>query len=179
MGASWKLEESRLIQLRQNSSAANADLLTLGSPGPPAGKIWIIVGLGYMPSVAETQVVSFQKYSGDMGVSFGLLNPISLNLNPGVATAIEQGMEYTLFPNEYIIIRRVTHTAGSTMGGYLQAIEIDQPLYTYEEPQVVNRQQRALSSIRTALAGGSARGSGGGERPGGGERGGGGRGIPI
>lgn len=174
----WKLEESRLVQQRTATSAANADSLNLGNPGVPAGKLWVVNAVGYYPSVAETQVISFEKYNGNFGSYFGLLNPVSMNLNPAQGTFIEQGMEYLLFPSEYLLIRRVTHTAGSSMTAYMQFIEIDQPLYTYDEPQIVQRQARAISSIRTRLGGGS----GGVAGPGSGSRSGGRRGggpLPV
>jgi uncharacterized membrane protein YgcG len=176
MGASWKLEESRLIQYRATSSAANADSVAFAA-GPPIGRIWVITGFSYFPSVAETQVVSINKSIPGVG-SFGLLNPVSLNLNPAFATFIEQGMEYTLFPGEILQVFRVTHTAGSTMTAQMQFVEIDQPLYTYEEPQEVVRQKRAVSSIRSAMGGASSRG-GGSESSRGGMGGGRGSGIPI
>jgi len=180
MGALWKLEESRLVQSRNISSAANAEILGFGSYPVPLGKIWVVLGFAYAPSVAETQTISFYKTNGV--ISFGLLNPISVALNPHLATFIEQGMEYTLYPGEYIICLRGGHTAGSTMAAYMQFVEIDQPLYTYEEPQLVKRQQRALSSIRTALGGGMGGRGGGGTPPGGPgvtHGGGGGTGIPV
>jgi hypothetical protein len=152
--------------------------VTVGYPGPPAGKIWIVTGFGYLPSVAETQIISMEKICGS-GSGFALLNPVSLALYPAKATFVEQGMEYTLFPNEYITVRRGTHTAGSSMTGVMQMVEIDQPLYTYDEPQVVKRQQRAVSSIRTALGGAAGRGSGAGTAPTGGRPGGGGGALPV
>lgn len=175
MGAFWKLEESRLVQQRGVSSAVNADLVDAATV--PAGKIWVVTGAGYMPDAAETQIISFYKM-GASGSAFCIFNPLSIALNPAMATFIEQGMEYTLFPGEYLRVRRAAHTAGSTMGFSFQFIEIDQPLYTYEEPQIIKRQARALSSIRTALGGGGGRGS---SPPVGGRggRGGGSSGIPI
>lgn len=177
MGASWKLEESRLVQFAGNGSAANADIVNITNPVPD-GKIWVIVGCGYYPSVAETQVVSFRKSCTKSGLYVALLNPVSLALNPAYATFIEQGMEYMLLPGEVIQVLRGTHTAGSSMNAWQQFIEIDQPLYTYEDPQTVKRQARALSSIRTALGGSVGRGSGGGA-VGRGGRGGGSSSIPI
>jgi uncharacterized membrane protein YgcG len=179
MGASYKLEETRLVQERTNTSAANDEQLTIGDPGPPEGKLWIVIAAGYMPSVAETQTICWLK-STRPGTTLSVLNPISMLLNPGRSTCIEQGMEYMLLPKEFFIVRRAAHTAASTMTAYIQFIEIDQPLYTYEEPQVVKRQHRALSTLRTALGGVGSRGGGGGREPGGGrEGGGGGRGLPI
>lgn len=177
MGASYKLEETRLVQWRTQVSAANSEELNLGYPGVPQGKIWIVLGITYMPSVNEAQLVSFEKYTN--GGYIVLLNPLTITLNPLSASFLEQGMEYMLLPGEYVRCRRANHTAASTMSGTIQFIEIDQPLYTYEEPQIVRRQQRALSSIRTALGGGAGRGSGGGERPGSGGGGGRGRGLPV
>lgn len=179
MGASWKLEESRLLQYRVIASAANADTVAFSAAPVPLGKIWIVLGFGYYPSVAETQTVSMAK-STPGGYVCGLLNPVSLNLNPAIATFIEQGMEYTLYPGEYINIYRVTHTAGSTMSAWMQFVEIDQPLYTYDNPIIVRDQKRALSSIRSAMGGVSSRA--GGSEPSGGRGGmGGGRGsgVPI
>jgi len=179
MGATWNLGESRLVQFRTSTSAANAEEVSCGYPGVPAGKLWIVLGFGYTPSVAETQVVNIQKYTPQGGY-MSLINPVSLNLNPSYATFIEQGMEYTMLPGEYLRVLRVAHTAGSTMTATVQLIEIDQPLYTYEEPQVVKRYQMARGSILQQLGGISGRAGGGtgtigtGPRPpgGGGGRGG-------
>lgn len=176
----WELCESRLVQERSNASAANADSLLCGYPGVPDGKLWIVLACGYMPDVAETQVVTFQKISSKSGSVFSLLNPSSMALNPARATFIEQGMEYLLLPGEYLQVRRGNHTAGSTMSVWMQLVEIDQPLYTYDEPQAVKIQKRAISSIRQQLGGGSGRGSVGPiSRPEGGGGGGGRRGEPI
>lgn len=153
MSGAWKLEEARLVQIREGSSAANANEFSYSAWAVPAGKCWVILACGYVPSVAETQVISFEKVDG-AGKIYGLLNPISLNLNPARATFIEQGMEYMLLPGEYLRVRRVDHTAGSTMNLSFSFIEIDLPLYTYDEPQVVKRQDRALSSLRQRLGGG-------------------------
>lgn len=170
MGVPWPLSEARLIQYRSNVSAANA--LSIGGTGPPPGKIWNVLAVSYMPSVAENQVVSFQKVIPGLYV-MALMNPVSLNLNPAPATPIEQGMEFFLLPGEYLQASRVAATAGSTITLSIEFIEIDLPIYSYDEPLIVHRQQRALSSLRTRLAGGSGRGSGGAEGPrGGGERGG-------
>lgn len=149
----YKLEETRLVQERSNASAVNADSVLLGYPGVPAGKLWVVLACSYMPDVAETQVITFQKLNAT-GTAFSLLNPVSLALNPARATFIEQGMEYLLLPTEYIRIYRGAHTAGSSMSAYMQIVEIDQPLYTYDEPQVVKRQEKAVSSIRQRLGGG-------------------------
>lgn len=152
MSGVWKLEEARLVQERSVSSAANADTLGLGVLVPP-GKCWVILAVQYMPDVAETQTIGFYKVTGT-GAVFTLLNPLSMALNPQRATFIEQGMEYLLLPGEYLLVRRGGHTAGSTMGLSIQFVEIDLPLYTYDEPQTVKRQARALSSIRSMLGGG-------------------------
>jgi len=173
----WNLSESRLVQVRSATSAANAESLSLGAPGPPAGKIWVVTACGYWPSVQETEVVSFAKTDQATGYYYALLNPVSLILNPALATFIEQGMEYLLFPHEYIAIKRAGHTEGSTMSANFQFIEIDQPLYNYEEPQVVKRQLRAISSIRQAF-GVATRGSRGGVVEGGGGESGGHHNLP-
>lgn len=179
--AFWKLEEARLVQVRSNASAADAEYVVVGTPGVPEGKVWIVTGFGYYPSVAETQTIQIEKV-GRSGNNFAVLNPVSLALNPACATFIEQGMEYTLFPGEYIRVRRGGHTAGSNMVCYMQLVEIDLPIYTYDEPQEVKRQSRALSSIRSRLAAASSRGgTAPGSAPGSpvGGRGGGGTSIPV
>ena len=174
MSEAYKNEEIRLIQERVSTSAADALYINIGTV--PEGKIWTVTCFGYRPSVAETQVVSFQKVTR-AGTTMALLNPISLNLNPAYATFIEQGMSYQLFPNEYIFARRVAATGGSTMSLWMQFIESDLPIYTYEEPQIVKRTARALSNIRQRMSGGGSLRGGGGEAPGG--PGGGGRGRPF
>lgn len=151
----FPLCEARLRQYRLAASAADAETVTL--QGPPAGKVWVIIGVGYMPSVAETQVISFKKVWTGVG-DFCLLNPISLALNPALATFIEQGMEYLLFPGESLAVHRGGHTAGSTMALNIQLVELDLPLYDYDEPQVVKRQVRAVSQLKEAA------GPGGGTR---------------
>lgn len=152
----WKLEEARLVQQRIATSAV--DGLTVGTAVVPEGKCWVITACGLVPDVAETRVVSFDKIarSGDL---FSILNPISLALNPMRATFIEQGMEYILFPGEQLLGRRSAATAGSTFSILIQFVEIDLPLYTYDEPQIVKRQKSALSTIRQRLGGGSGRAS--------------------
>lgn len=152
----WKLEEARLLQYRTATSAANAENLNIGG-GVPAGKCWVVTAFSYLPSVVETQTVSIVKIT-TAGYYFPLLNPLSMALGTHLATFIEQGTECLLFPGEYIQVIRGSHTAGSTMSAFMQLIEIDLPLYTYEEPQLVARQKRALSSIRTALSRGGGRG---------------------
>ena len=171
----WKLEEARYVQERSNTSAADSEFIVLGFPGVPRGKIWIVIAAMYRPSVAETQNCSWTKWTASG--PFALLNPISVALNPQTFTFLEQGMECILFPGEYLVVRRASHTAGSSMSASMQFIEIDLPLYSYEEPQIVKRHVSALSSIRTRLAGG--RGGGGGTVPSEGEpHGGGGGSLP-
>lgn len=177
MGISWPLTEARLVQERTSSSAANADTLSL-TPACPTNRVQIITACAYIPDVNEAQTISFYKVSSS-GAPLTLLNPISMTLNPARATFIEQGMEVFLLPGEYVLVRRGGHTAGSTMSATIQFIEIDLPIYTYDEPQVVNRQQRVLSALRTRLGGGAAGRSGGVEGPRGGGGGGGRTGIPV
>lgn len=150
----WTLEEGRLIQERGYNSAANATSVSFVYAPVPEGKVWIVLGFAYKPSVAETKTVGFSrilKSSSEVAV----LNPISLALNPMSATFIEQGMEYVLFPGEYIKVYRDSATAGSTMTITMEIIEIDLPLYTYEEPQAVKREKRSISSLRQILGGGT------------------------
>lgn len=154
----YRVEETRLRQSREIVSAADAH--TVASPVVPEGKLWIIHAASYKPSVSETRVVGASKYVPGLG-RCGILNPISLALNGDIgliATFIEQGMEYFLFPGEYIEWGRDDHTAGSTMVLSIQFTEIDLPLYTYDDPQTVKRQDRALSSLRTQLGGGGLAG---------------------
>lgn len=147
----WRLSEARLIQERSHGSAANDE--SLNGDIVPAGKVWIITAASYIPSAAETQLISFYKTTASTAV-YCLLNPISIALFPARATFIEQGMEYVLFPGESISVKRAAHTVGSSMNLFYQFVEIDLPLYTYDDPQTVKRQERALSSIRTRLGGG-------------------------
>lgn len=153
----WRLSDARLIQERLSSSAVAG--LTVGTSQVPEGKCWVILACGLMPDAAETRVISFVKITAS-GATFSLLNPVSLALNPQAATFIEQGMEYLLFPGEYIQGQRNAATAGSTLNIRLQIIEIDLPLYVYDEPHIVRRQTVALSSIRERLGGGSSGGGG-------------------
>lgn len=156
--ALWPLCEARNVQVFQATSAVNADNVAVGVPGPGRGKVWIVTGCGYRPDTAETQTISFTKVttlypSGAEYSTMALLNPVSLALNPARATFVEQGMEFILFPGEYIYVLRGNHTAGSSMHVWLQVIEIDLPLYTYDEPQIVKRADRALSTLRQSIAG--------------------------
>lgn len=152
----FDLAEVRLVQERLVTSAANAEQLNLTPV--PAGKVWIITGAGYSPDVSETRVINWEKITAS-GATYGLLNPISQALFPARSTFIEQGMLVYLFPGEYIVCRRDDHTLGSVMNIWLQFVEIDLPLYHYEEPQVVLRQTKAISTIRQQLGGGAGRGS--------------------
>lgn len=153
MNGFWKPGEIRLVQERTVTSGANDEYVAVGYPGVPEGKLWVVSAVSYMPSAAETQVIAFYKVS-KVSTQFALLNPISMSLNPAVATFIEQGMEYLLFPGEYLAVRREDHTVGSTMSLTIQIIEVDLPLYSYDEPQTVLRQERAVSSLRSRLGGG-------------------------
>lgn len=149
----WKLEEARLVQFRSATSGAGATNVSLAASPVPAGKVWVVLGFSYYPSAAETRTIGFRKITPS-GAQIALLNPLAMLLNPFMATFIEQGMEYLLFPGEYVYVDRDAATAGSTMTIQMQFVEIDLPLYTYEEPQEVKRQGRAISSLRARLAGG-------------------------
>ncbi len=165
----WPLNEARLVQYQVATS--NADDLSIGSGACPEGKVWFVIGCSYMPSAAETRTINFEKGSTRFTTSFGLINPVSLALNPARCTFIEQGMQQLLLPGEYIIVRRDDHTAGSTMTLSIEYIEIDLPLYTYDEPQVVKREQRAIGTIRRQIGqvgGGSVIRGGALSEPGGG-----------
>lgn len=176
----YKLEETRLRQVDSVTSAANADYVGM-SRYCPENKVWIVHKVGYTPSTTETQTVCFIVFDAIRSLRYGILNPISLTIGTAMtqqATCIEQGMELVLFPGENIYVTRGNHTAASTMTLSVQFTEIDLPLYTYEEPQVVKRQQRAISAIRSSMGGGfGGRGGGGGEA-GGATGGGGSRSLP-
>lgn len=174
----WNLAEARNVQERVSTSAADAENLALGFPGVPAGKVWCVLSASYMPTVNEAQLCGWTKATRS-GATAALLNPITLTLNPHRFTFLEQGMELLLFPGEYLGVRRGGHTAGSSMTAFMQFIEIDLPLYTYDEPQIVKRHVSALSSIRTRIAGGGGAAGGGGVVPPGGGPGGGGGGGPL
>jgi len=151
----WRLEEARLRIQVTTTSAANALNVTCPSNVCPDGKVRIITKYGYYPDATETQTVSFQVFDNGTSYNYGLYNPVSLALNPAFATPIEQGMEYILFPGQTIIVRRGAATAGTAMIACCEYIEIDLPLYTYDEPQVVKRQQQALSTLRQVVGGGA------------------------
>ena len=151
MPEAFDLCEIRLVQRVIYTSAANADNLSSGIV--PDGKIWTIIGLGYSPSVAETQTINIQKYERAGGY-LSLLNPVSLALNPAVA-GIDYGLTVQLYPGEFIRVLRGTHTAGSTMSFVMQFIETDLPLYDYIEPQAAARVKRFASSIAQRVSGGS------------------------
>jgi hypothetical protein len=165
----YNLGDIRLIQERISTSAADA--LVVNSATCPEGKIWTITAFGYRPSANEARLISFQKVTKS-GNAVAVFNPLSMTLNPAWATFIEQGLIYQLFPGEYIVCRRDVATAGSTMTCLMQLVESDLPLYTYEEPQIIKRQARAISSMRSRIAGSISRRGGGGEAPGALERGG-------
>ncbi len=157
MPEAWELQDTRLISTDNNLSAVNAELVTVGAPGPAPGKLWSVIAYGYYPSVQENQVVGIVKYNSRTGHYYGLLNPVALTLNPTMATFIEQGMTYLLLPGEYIYAYRLGHTVGSAMQVFLQYIETDQPLYEYVEPQVRKSINRFLSTIRPRMGGGGGR----------------------
>lgn len=166
----YESHDLRLVQERSNTSAADALFLQL--PACPEHKIWSVIGIGYFPSVAETQVVSLHKVSRS-GAYFGINNPTSFNLNPGIY-GVDQAAPFQLFPGESIIVRRVAATGGSTMSLKMQFIETDLPLYDYVEPQEALRQKKFASSIRKVMSrtGGAGGGSGAGGGFGGGRGGG-------
>lgn len=161
--------DARLVQERTATSAADALALQINAAVVPAGKIWVVIGVSYRPSVAETQVVGFDKVTA-AGNNMALLNPVSMNLNPCFATCISEGMLLYLLPGEYIVVRRVAATGGSTMVGRMQFVEYDMPLYDYIEPQAAARVVRVgqkLAERVSSLARGGGGGGGGGGVPGG------------
>ena len=83
-----------------------------------------------------------------------------------------------MWPGERINVRRGDHTAGSTMSLIINFVEIDLPLYTYNEPQVVKRQNRAISTLRQMISTRGAGGSRGGVVEGGGGESGGHHNLP-
>jgi len=149
----YPLDETRLVQERSFTSAANSDLVQ-ATGTVPDGKLWVITSIGYKPSVAETQTVSFFKITKS-GAYFSMINPLAMALNPQYATCIEDGLDVILMPGETIYCQRSAHTAGSTMICNSQFIEIDQPLYDYVEPQAAARVKRFASSIAQRVSGGS------------------------
>lgn len=158
----WDLKEARFLQFAYEVSPADATDITLGSHICPPEKARIFLNVGYMPTAAETRVIAFSKMT-KFGQELPLINPFSAALNPALATFLEQGNEEIFFPGEYLIVRRDDHTAGSQMKLWAQFVEIDLPLYTYEEPQRVRRAALALSSVRQAM--GIVGGSRGGGAP--------------
>ena len=162
MNQTYHLSEARLAQSLTRTSAADA--LNISLPAVPTGKFWNIIAAGLYPSVAETRLFFFERISA-AAWPFPLTPPISYALDTVIRLGLlSEGTELVLLPGESLGARRSVATAGSGITIYAQFIESDLPLYTYDEPQIVKRQARSISSLRSRLGGGIGRG--GGELPG-------------
>lgn len=181
MSATFETYELRQVQEVSQVTAADAVVMLLGYPGVPGNKFWTILSMAYKPSVAETKIISCDKTTRTGKVS-GLINPVSLLLNPAVFTACEQGMTMILLPGEYLQVRRDTATAGSTMIGIMQFIESDLPFAAYvEQLKKVVLTSRKHGAVYRSIGGGVTGPGGTPPSPGHGmvEGGGGGGGEPV
>ncbi len=150
-------EEGRFIQVKYATSAVDALLVPIGPV--PAGKIWTVLEAFLSNSCAaggENQYVWF-AVSPDGVLYYPVTTPeqhVVDASNGQYLPMLREGMELRLWPGEYLAARRGDHTAGSTIIIYARIIESDMPLYTYDDPQTVLRQRKAISSVRTRLGGG-------------------------
>lgn len=157
----YDIAEARFIQIRANASAANGLNVQVGPV--PAGKIWTILRAyatnDVAPAGGETQYYWFSIFDGTY--VFPVTRPVSQQVENAVAQyfpLLTEGLEIRLFPGDYLRAYRDAATAGSTISVFASFIESDMPLYRYDEPQIVKRQARSLSSVRQVI--GSAIGAG-------------------
>lgn len=170
----YQLGDAHFIILNTNNSAVNG-LVVASDPPVPQGKVWNILQAYAYSSIAETQNYWFSIYRH--GRPFPVTAPASAVVDPATDKfypCLREGLELRLYPGDTLRAYRDDHAVGSTLYIVLSYIETDLPLYTYDEPQVVYRQTKAISSFRSQLGGGAGRGSGPGvspARPGGGRTG--------
>jgi len=154
----YDLHEARFIQYYWKDSAANDTSVTAGPV--PAGKVWTIIGAGYIPSAAETKIVWWSvrtpAWVAD-GIAVSIPFSVALSATQ-MYPLLEQGMELKLYPGESIRVHRDSATAGSTMSIGVRYIESDLPYYAYKEPQRVPTEQKIqhIAPSRYRAGGGAA-----------------------
>lgn len=179
MPDAYEIAEGRYLNETSNVSAANGLSITVGPV--PANKVWTIRVARCNCDVAETQVYWFAILTR-ASVNYPITVPQSVTITPAAQRyypALTEGMEIKLFPGDHLVAHRAAATAGSVISINVCYYETDLPLYVYDEPQIVKRQKRGVSQLKSVVGGGISgpRGEGGAE--GGGGEGGGGRGLPI
>jgi len=149
MPESYDLHDGRFLERKLKASAANATELNYYPV--PANKVWTFLGASYVPSAAETRVVTWFILTG--GDYCMISRPVSILLGGWARfPLLEQGMELKLFPGEILGISRDVATAGSTMTIFARIIETDLPPYDYVEPQERKRITAAKHSISRSVA---------------------------
>lgn len=138
-----RLDEIRLVELIDITSASDAWSLSTISRPVPAGKIWTVFVAQYFPSVEETKLIRVGKIT-QSGLLMTFRGPITIQLNDGWAYPfVEGGDPFVLFPREALFVARFNPTVGSTMRLQAQFVESDLPLMKYVEPQrVLSRRRR-------------------------------------
>jgi hypothetical protein len=162
----FDLHEARQIQEGTVTSAANGIQVT--SPTVPAGKLWTIIAAACFPSVNETKIVQWCKFT--RGVRpFAITVPQSMALGAAIFyPLLTEGNTLELYPGEAIQASRDSATAGSTIAMVYQYVESDLPFYAFDEPMkklVQKRNTRAIAAVMggvgSSLSGGLGAGRGG------------------
>jgi hypothetical protein len=114
-------------------SAPNALTLTFGPV--PAKKLWTIQAASYFPDAVETRTVQWLIMNPNGTTLFAVSLPISIALwGAACLPLVTEGLDFCLFPGQYLMVRRDVATVGSAMTMDVIYVESDMPLYHYVEP---------------------------------------------
>jgi len=165
MPDAYRIDEGRFIA--ESTITGNADAVTVNiNPVVPVGKVWTILQASYNPSVSELKTVQLYIVRPN-GLAFSICWPVAVTLTTTFkAPFITEGMELKLFPGEYLLARRDSATAGSTMTLSVRYIESDLPYFSYVDPlrPVVSVQRK--HGLTRSTGGASLTGAISGERGG-------------
>jgi hypothetical protein len=177
MPDAYETFDGRFVQYKTSVSGANGHFVTVG-PVPP-GKVWTVLSaIGY-PSVDETQDYWFSVFKSGVA-QFQITHPeehIFDISEENYMPMLREGMEFKVYPGEYVMFSRDGHTAGSTVTLFIRFLETDLPYYRYTEPlKSVVQVKRAHGSVFRQTGGISTGGGAGTPPPAHGATGGGGGG---
>lgn len=158
-------ELGHVRDVQEGSITSAADAVQVLAAAVPLNRIRTILDLTYFPSANETRVVAPYIYSRanvqhvvDYPASRAYTGVVMIGLIP-------MGIELKLYPGERIGVWRDVATAGSTMTINYRFIDSDLPIYSYTEPQLVNRMKRARTEIMSSVSSGGLSGGPGGPAP--------------
>lgn len=138
-----------------------ADALMVNLSPVPDGKFWIVLNSCVFASVSETRTI-WASVITKTANAYPILAPVSatINFSGRFYPVLEQGFELVMFPGDFLRAYRDAATAGSSIYLAARYVELDLPLYHYDDPQRRNRMRRSAADFVEEIGPRGLRGEG-------------------